>query len=98
MRTRVLITGAALAVAALGLLPGTALANRPVFNLSGTVTTVPVGQQITVNGRTYQIAHGSNAERQVQTIVRGEAVTVVLTAPPNTHAAKVVAIHATAGH
>ncbi len=96
MSTRVLVAASAVALAALGTWPGTALANRLAMVVSGTVTAVPIGSTITVNGHTYTIAHGSLAARQVQAIVSGEKVRITLMGPANSHAAKVVAIHARA--
>lgn len=98
MSTRVLIAAAAVATVAFGLRPGTALANKPVYMLSGTVTTVPIGSTITVNGHTYRIARGSPAVTQVQDIIRGETVKVTLSGPAGATSTKVVAIHASASH
>ncbi len=97
MSTRVLAAAVAVATLALGVAPGTAWANKPVYNFSGEVTTVPIGQSITVNGRTYRIETGSPAERQVNDIIRGERVQVILDAPTDSRSAQVVAIHAARG-
>lgn len=97
MSKRVLIAAAALAAAAFALRPGTALANKPLYNLSGTVTAVPVGQRITINGHSYPIAPGSAAVTQVQQVVQGETVRVTLNGPAGARTSQAVAIHATAG-
>jgi hypothetical protein len=88
---------AAAATLALGLAPGTALANKVIYNVSGEVTTVPIGHSITVNGRTYRIAAGSPAERQVNGVIRGERVQVILDGPVASRSTKAVAIHAARG-
>ncbi len=93
MSKKILMT-AAVALAVLGLHPGRALANRLLYPVTGKVTATPVGHQITINGRTYRIMHGSAAVRQAQQILQGDAVQVVLTAPAGSKTAKVVAIHA----
>lgn len=95
MSTRVLM--AAITAAALGfaLEPGTALANKPAYSISGAVTTPPVGQQITVNGQTYQIQPGSSAAQQVNQVVEGESVELILNGPPGSSSSEVVAIDET---
>jgi hypothetical protein len=95
MKSRLLTAAVAAAALASGLLPGTALANKMVYNVSGEVTSPPVGQEITVNGQTYQIAPGSAAETQVTQVVQGENVQLVLTGPANSSSTQVVAIHET---
>lgn len=96
MSTRVLMAAAVLATGVFGLWPGTALANKPVYSVSGKVTTVPVGSKITVNGRTYPIAPHSPAVAQVQQVVEGETVRVTLNGPADAPTTKVVTIHAAA--
>ena len=98
MSKRVLIAATALAAAAFALRPGTALANKPLYNLSGTVTEVPVGQHITVDGHSYPIAPGSAAVGQVEQVVQGETVQVTLNGPAGARTTQAVAIHATSGH
>lgn len=95
MNTRVLMAAVAAATLALGLVPGTALANKPGYDLSGQVTSPPVGQEITVNGQTFQIAPGSAAETQVTQVVEGENVQLVLTGPVNSSTTQVIAINET---
>lgn len=97
MSKSVLPAAAAVATLALGLAPGAALANKIIFNVSGEVTAVPIGHSITVNGRTYRIEPGSPAERQVNDIIRGERVQVILDGPAALRATKAVAIHAARG-
>lgn len=97
MSTRVLLAAAAAATLVLGLAPGAALANKPVFNVSGTVTAVPIGHKITVNGHTYRIEAHSAAERQISDIVRGDKVRVVLNGPADASSTRAVAIHAARG-
>ena len=97
MSKSVLLAAAAVSALALGLMPGTALANKLVYNVSGEVTAVPVGYSITVNGRTYRIEAGSPAERQVNDIIRGERVQVMLDGPADSRSTKAVAIHAARG-
>lgn len=95
MNTRVLMAAIAAATLALGLLPGTALANKPGYDVSGSVTTPPVDNQITVNGQSYQIAPRSAAETQVTQVVQGENVELVLNGPVNSSSTQVIAIHET---
>lgn len=97
MSTRVLMAAVAAATLAIGLEPGTALANMPTYTASGQVSAVPVGSQITVNGRTYQIEAGSAAATQVNEVVKGESVQLTLTGPAGSSATKVVAIHENTG-
>ena len=97
MNKRVLIEATALAATAFALRPGTALANKPLFTLSGTVTEVPVGQRITVDGHSYPIAPGSAAVAQVQQVVQGETVQVTLNGPAGARTTQAVAVHATSG-
>ena len=97
MSTRILAATVAAAALAFGLAPGTAWAEKPVFNVSGKVTAVPIGRKITVNGRTYRIAAGSQARKQVNQLARGDTVRVILDGPPGSRSSKVVAIHATPG-
>lgn len=95
MRTRVLMAAVAAAALAFGLEPGTALANKPVYNVSGEVTTPPVNGTITVNGQTYQIAAGSQADTQQNEVVQGETVQLILDGPPDSSTTQVVAINET---
>lgn len=95
MKTRVLMAAIAAATLILGLHPGTALANRPVYTLTGQVSTPPVNNQITVNGQTFNIAAGSDAATEVNTVVQGESVQIVLSGPPNSNTTEVVAIYET---
>lgn len=95
MNTRVLMAAVAAATLALGLLPGTALANKPGYDVSGQVSSPPTGQEITVNGQTFQIAPGSAAETQVTQVVQGENVELVLDGPVNSSSTEVIAIHET---
>lgn len=97
MSTRVLLAAAAAATLALSLTPGTALANKPVYNVSGKVTAVPIGHKISVNGRTYRVQANSPAERQINDIYRGESVRVDLSGPADARSSKAVAIHAARG-
>lgn len=95
MNKRVLMAAVATAALALGLQPGTALANKPVYTLSGQVTSPPVNNQITVNGQTFNIAAGSAAVTQATEVVQGENVQIVLTGPPDSSTTEVVAINET---
>lgn len=95
MNTRVLMAAVAAATLALGLPPGTALANKPGYDVSGQVSSPPTGQEITVNGQTFQIAPGSAAETQVTQVVQGENVELVLDGPVNSSSTEVIAIHET---
>ncbi len=97
MSTRDLAAAVAAVTLAVGLAPGTARANKLVYDISGEVTAVPIGQSITVNGRTYRIAPGSLAKRQVSDIIQGERVRVILDAPADSKSAQVVAVHAARG-
>lgn len=93
MTTRVLMAAVAAAALAFGLEPGTALANRPVYNITGQITTPPVNETITVNGQTYQIAAGSQADTQQNQVVQGETVQLILDGPPDSSTTHVVAIN-----
>lgn len=93
MSTRILAAAVAAAALAFGLEPGTALANKLVYGVSGEVSTPPVGQTITVNGQTYRIASGSLAEKQVNEVGQGESVQLTLNGPPGSRSAQVVSIH-----
>lgn len=95
MSNKVLMAAMAAAALVFSLESVPAFANKPVYDLSGQVTTPPVNQQITVNGRTYQIASGSLAESQANEVVQGESVRLTLDGPPNSTSSKVVAIHET---
>ncbi len=97
MSTRVMLAAVAAATLALVLAPGTALANKPVYAVSGQVTTPPTGQQITVNGRTYAIEPGSPAAAQVNEVVQGERVQVTLSGPAGSSSSNAVAIHEPSG-
>jgi hypothetical protein len=97
MSTRVLMAAVAAATLAFGLEPGTALANKPLYSVSGEITTTPMGRKITVNGRTYRIQSGSPAEAQQAEVVQGESVQLTLDGPASSRAAKVVAIHEAPG-
>jgi hypothetical protein len=97
MSKSTLLAAAAVSALVLGLIPGTARANKPVYNVSGAVTAVPIGHSITVNGHTYRIEPGSPAARQVNDIIRGERVQVMLDGPAGAKSSEAVAIHAARG-
>ncbi|MGB6452631.1 MAG: hypothetical protein WBE92_17920 [Steroidobacteraceae bacterium] len=83
-------------VFAIGLATGPALANKPAFNaVSGSVTSAPIAGQITVDGHTYRIQSGSNADTQAADVHVGESVLLQLSGPPDSDSTEVVAIHAT---
>lgn len=98
MSRSVLMVAAAIAITALAVHSGVAIASKSLYQFTGKVTAVPVGNRIVVNGHSYLLAAGSAAAKQAQEIVQGETVHVILTAPPNSTAAKVLVIHAAAGH
>lgn len=97
MSTRILVAAVAAATLAIGLEPGTALASKAYYVLTGQVTAPPVGRQIAVNGQTYPIASGSQAATEVNEVVEGENVQLTFNAPVGSSSAQVVAIHELSG-
>lgn len=97
MSSRVLMAAIATAALTFGFEPGSALANKMVYAVSGQVTSTPVGGRITVDGATYGIEPGSQAATEVAQVVVGETVQLLLDGPPASSSAQVVAIHETSG-
>lgn len=98
MSNRILMAAVAAATLALGLLPGTALATKAAYTVSGQVSSPPVNQQITVNEQTYNIAAGSPAETEANEVVQGESVVLTLDGPPDASSTHVVAINETSSN
>lgn len=97
MSTRILTAAVAASILACVLEPGTALASKAYYILSGQVTAPPVGRQIAVNGRTYRIAPGTQAANAVNEVVEGETVQMVFNGPVGSGSSKVVVIHELSG-
>ena len=89
---------AAVAVLALAIPAGTALATRiPDFTVSGTVTSA-AGSQIVIDGKTYNVQVQGSALRELEQVQAGQVVDVILSGPPGAAGTQVVAIHVRPSH
>jgi len=89
---------AAVAVLALAIPGGDALATRVFdFTVSGTVTRV-TSNQIVINGKTYYVPVQGPALRDLEQVHPGQVVDVILSGPPGAAGTQVVAIHVRTTH
>jgi len=65
----------------------------PDFLVSGTVTSVAGGQQITINGKSYPIQLQGPALQQLRQVQVGQTVDVELSGPPGATSTQVVGIN-----
>ncbi|MGH8144640.1 MAG: hypothetical protein ACREU2_19280 [Steroidobacteraceae bacterium] len=66
--------------------------------ISGQVTAVAGGTEITIGGVTYLVAAGSAASHAIQNVHVGDSVGLVLSGPPGSAASEVVAIVVASSH
>jgi hypothetical protein len=68
-------------------------ASRVPPMLTGTVTALPGGAQLVVNGKTYYLRLDGDALEQLQSVHVGDTVDLLLDGPPQASSTKVVSIH-----
>ncbi len=89
-----LLAGLILAVGLWSVPPRPASAARLVsFTVTGKVTAVSAGGQITINGHAYLLATGTSAASQSSTVHVGDTVDLILNGPPTNSTTQVVAIN-----
>jgi hypothetical protein len=78
--------------------PGIALASRAPDTVSGTVTALPGGAQLVVNGKTYYLRLDGSALSQLQAVHVGDTVELTLDGSAKSSSSKVVTVLGSASH